>query len=377
MAERINLIHDPENKISTEDKSYGQLKAECLMHSTLHEEISGDTLTHEKIQKLKSQLTSDFISIATDLSTLGLAEGHVNRLIDHLLISGARSEIDLYNEGFKEFYKISKDIFGPLWASYVNLVFENSKGGETFLFAARDATPMYWAAKGLLSIKNYHLEDSKLVHVDWNRWFMGQEDETDDGRSPLPLEHPLMKKFYEQMGFGNDSLVKIVEPGAWGSAANALKTQMPDQKFELWFMFSHMPDKIFGFLNTFAPETDPKIFEMINDSQEAVPKSYVRPEELIMVNGRVVADISDKLVDSPFMKYWTKAVALGAFDAGVEFAKGNKIPAKEQVAKIAELSRLSREENAWTGVLPNNTMTWTEGKNWKKNWKWGKIPPLS
>lgn len=346
--------------------------------------VSSFPCTPERIEEVKIKLVDHFISVASDLGTVGstggevtLAQGHIDRLFQKLIQTGSTSEKDFIKGGALEFYKISKYILGPLWTGYVNKVFSNGDGNGVYLFAARDATPIYWAAKGMLSpsySQKYPIDNSKLIHVDWNRWFMGQEDETDDGRKPLPFDHPHMKSFYKQMGFANGQTVKIVEPGAWGSAANALRTVMPDQKFELWFMFSHMPEYIYGFLNDNAPGMSDKYFEMINDTAEAVPKPYVRPETLAEHENTIVADLRGKIINSPYMKIWSWAVNQGAYDAGIHYAKGEKTDIKQHIEKIIELSKLSQKGN-WTGVLPNNTMTWTEGENWRKNWKWGKIPP--
>lgn len=340
--------------------------------------VSSFPLTPERLKETKCELVEHFTSVASDLKTFSLAKGHVDRLFAKLIEDGAISERDFLRGGAFEFYKVARYILGPLWARYVDRVFTSGDGNGVYLFAARDGTPIFWTAKGILSPSyshDYPIKNSELVHVDWNRWFMGQEDETDDGRKPLSFDHPLMQTFYRQMGFANGQTVKIVEPGAWGSAANALRTVMPDQKFELWFMFSHMPEYIYGFLNDKAPGIDDKYFEMINDTAEAVPKPYIRPEDLVSHESTVVADLKGKIINSPFMKVWSWAVNQGAYDAGVEFAIGKRVDVRSHVEKIIKLSKLSVQEK-WTGVLPRNTLTWTEGENWRRSWKWGKIPPL-
>gem|GEM_PF-4762642 len=339
--------------------------------------FSENPITFEYVNGLQQKLSSYFVEVAPDLATFSLAEGHISRLTDFLINNGAKKEGDLLIGGAIEFYKIGRDLLGPIWTSYVNEVLESGKGDETYIFAARDATPIFWAAEGLRQNCDncFNLEGSKFVHVDWNRWFMGQEDELDASGKPTSFSNPILKDFYLQMGFGTGKTVKIVEPGAWGSAANALKTFMPDQPFELWFLFSHMPDKIYGFLNTLTPEIDSKYFEMINDTGEATPKPYLRPTKLTTQNGKVVANIEDKVIKSPHMQLWSWAVNQGAHDAGVLFARGKRESVHDSVQRLIELSKTSAE-GKWTGVLPRNTLTWTEGENWKANWKWGKIPPL-
>jgi hypothetical protein len=364
LTERVDLIHKPDNLKSLTD------------HLPEAGRLRNSYLTDENVKTIKNDLTGDFEAVATDLKTNNLAKNHVESLVTKLINDGAKTEYDLLVGGSREFYNVAENVLGPLWSAYVDEVLKSGKGDEIYLFAARDATPMYHAAEGLLSKPNgYKLDGSGTVHVDWNRWFMGQEDETDSDKKSLPLTHPHMKAFYEQMGFGNGKLIKIVEPGAWGSAANALKTRMPEQPFELWFMFSHMPDKIYGFLNSHAKDVDPKVFEMINDSAEAVPKSYIRPETFVEQGGLIKPDISEKVVSSPYMQVWTKATLVGAYAAGIDYSLGKRVNIKEHVEYLQNLSNKAKQ-GEWTGILPDHSLTWTEGENWRKNWKWGKIPPL-
>ncbi len=385
MKEKKDLTHKIPDAIiepnSYSDENNLDSRFEASLSSILKRpdlSVSSFPIETNKIVQLKEELVNYFISVASDLGTFDLAKGHIDRLFSKLFADGAKSKKDFLMGGAQEFYKISKLVLGPLWTGYVDKVFSEGDENGVYLFAARDATPIFWAAEGMLtpSYKNkYPISNSERILVDWNRWFMGQEDETDDGRKPLPFDHPFMKSFYKQMGFSNGQTVKIVEPGAWGSAANALKNVMPDQKFELWFMFSHMPEYIYGFLNDKAAGIEDKYYELINDTAEAVPKPYLRPEKLIMHENSVVADLNGQIIDSPFMKVWSWAVNQGAYDAGVEFTQGKRTDIKSHVENIIKLSEMSKQ-GIWTGVLPRNTMTWTEGENWKKNWKWGKIPPL-
>ena len=383
--ERIKLIHQIREAIIEPNTFSDEIDLGTRFKTSLESisnrpelSVSSFPLSVEQLEKTKNDLVTHFVSVASDLGTFNLAQGHLDRLFAHLTQIGAISEKDLLKSGATEFYKISRFILGPLWASYVHEVFSKANGNGIYLFAARDATPIYWTAEGMLSPTykhSYSVDNSFLVHADWNRWFMGQEDETDGGRKPLPFDHHLMKPFYRQMCFGNGQVVKIVEPGAWGSAANALRTVMPEQEFELWFMFSHMPQYIYGFLNAHASEVEPKYFEMISDTAEAVPKPYIRPEALVVHANKVVADLTGKIINSPYMNVWSWAVNQGAYDAGIEFARGKKVDVQRHVLEIIGLSRKS-QQGEWTGVLPRNTLTWTEGANWERKWPWGKIPPL-
>lgn len=335
-------------------------------------------LTPERTELIIDLISADFEAVASDLKTFDLAKGHATRLVRELVSKGAQTEADILRLGAIEFHGVARSAIGPVWASYVNEALLTAQDGETFLFAARDSTPMFWAARGLINNDNhpYQLTGARFVHADWNRWFMGQEDETEDGQKPLRMDNPTLMEFYKQLGFGNGKTVKIIEPGAWGSAANAIKQTMADQPFELWFMFSHMPDRIYGFLNSHLPNMETSLFEIINDSAEAMPKHYVRPTELTTTpDGKVVADLSGKVLKSPFMKLWSWSVNQGAFDAGKDFAAREDHDISQDVARLQRLSFLS-SQGIWTGILPRNTLTWTEGEKWRANWQWGKIPPL-
>ncbi len=336
-----------------------------------------DIMTDEGLFQLNVELTSQFIGAAPDLKADNLAKDHVEKLILSATEKEGVTKFDLLKHGAQEFYKVGKDVLGPLWASYVHEALQTAQEDDTYLFAARDATPMYWVAEAFKGCQKTDKDLSKVafVHVDWNRWFMAQKDEMDGSGEPLNFQtNPMLREFYTQMGFLNGNMVKIIEPGAWGSAANALKTMLPKQQFELRFMFSHMPQNIYGFLNDHCPNIDPLYFEIINDTAEAVPKPYIRPTKLIQHNGHIVADLSDKIMDSPYMRIWSWAVNQGAIDAAINFDENN-FSILEHVKKVIELSKLSAK-GKWTGVLPKNTPTWSEGEAWVANWQHGKIPPL-
>lgn len=246
-------------------------------------------------KKLMEETVYWFEAFASDLRTKNLSQRYLEPLINKTIVDGCFSPEMAIQVGAKAFYSVAKDLLGPLHVAYVDTILKTAHPGDTLLFAARDSTPFYWIAKTLLeSTPQDYEEGFSLVHADWNRWFMGQEDATDPEKQPLPWGHPLLEKFYVQMGFGTDRLVKIVEPGAWGSAAKAVKQNMPNQNFELWFLFSHMPDRIFGFLNHKAPNCPEKVYEVINDTGEAQPKFYIRPEELIEKDGLVIPDVTGK-----------------------------------------------------------------------------------
>lgn len=205
---------------------------------------------------------------------------------------------------------------------------------------------------------------------------MGQEDATDPDKQPLVWGHPLLEKFYTQMGFGTDKLIKVIESGAWGSAAKAVRQHMPTQNFELWFLFSHIPDRIFGFLNHKAPGLPEKVYEVINDTGEAQPKSYIRPEKLKQSNDLVVPDLSCKWIPNPAVQAWAQASRKGSIAAVFEYG-GKQIDVSGHIDYLDYLSKRAYYEGIWTGMLPENTETWPGGEAWKANWSLGKIPPFT
>lgn len=322
-------------------------------------------------KKILDETVGWFEAFASDLKTKNLARRYLEPLIDSYFSPETVAHI-----GAKAFYRVAKDLLGPLHVAYVETVLDTAIPGDTLLFAARDSTPFYWIAKTLLekSPQKYK-DDFSLVHADWNRWFMGQEDVTDPDKQPLSWGHPLLKKFYSQMGFGTERLVKIVEPGAWGSAAKAVKQNMPDQNFELWFLFSHMPNEIFGFLNHKSPDSPERVYEVINDTGEAQPKFYIRPESLIVNNGLVIPDLAGKWISNPVIQTWAHASKEGSIAAAVEYGN-QKIDVAGHVDYLDFLSKKAYYESVWTGMLPENTETWPDGEIWKNNWSLGKIPPL-
>lgn len=326
--------------------------------------------------KLLEETVCWFEAFASDLRTKNLSRRYLGPLVNKTAIDGCFSSEMAIQVGAKAFHGVAKDLLGPLHVAYVDTILKTANPGDTLLFAARDSTPFYWIAKTLLeeNPENYK-EGFSVVHADWNRWFMGQEDFTDPDKQPLPWGHPLLQKFYYQMGFGTDRMVKIVEPGCWGSAAKAVKQNMPNQNFELWFLFSHMPDRIFGFLNHTAPNLPETVYEMINDTGEAQPKFYVRPEELVEYNGLVVPDLTGKWIPSPAIQAWAHASRQGSIAAAIEYG-GKKIDIASHVDYLGYLSKKAYYEGIWTGMLPENTESWEEGDAWKANWSLGSIQPL-
>lgn len=95
-----------------------------------------------------------------------------------------------------------------------------------------------------------------------------------------------------------------------------------------------------------------------------------------MVDGGEKVYFVGKMIESPFLKEWTMAALEGVKDAAKEFAHGAlMIDPCEEIKKMLSLSEQAKED--FTGVLPWHSETWTQGDEWKKNWKWGKIAPLS
>ena len=130
---------------------------------------SGHILSPDEIDQLNQTLTKQFELAVPDLSSFDLAQGHVSRLIYHALQKGARTQEDILISGAEEFYTIGKVVLGPLWANYVDTALSSGKGEETFVFAARDATTLYWTAIGLTTGQHYlNLKGSRLVHIDWS-----------------------------------------------------------------------------------------------------------------------------------------------------------------------------------------------------------------
>lgn len=333
-------------------------------------------LSPEQIQALKNQYVDHLGQVAPDLKSYNLAGRYAEGLFKKLEETKPASLGDIVNEGSIEFYKVGRYVLGQLAVGFVDKVLKEAHG--TVIFPARDATPFFYIAKTLKLLKpqDYPVEVSDILNPVFNRKLWGVEDEQDPENEVLPISHPLVQKLLSQLGFGSSTPKSFVEVGCWGSMIDQLKRQMPDEKYSVYFLFTHLPDSIHGYTNIYGQDLPEAVLETVADTWEAFPKFFKRPTKLIEQNGIVKASLDEKVLDSPLLPAWTTAALQGVVDAAKDFiARGNTVNPHAEILKLWQLS-LKSQQGEFTGVLPGHTETWTEGEEWKANWQWGKIHPL-
>lgn len=358
------------------EQSFEKSLSQKVKQAVVDSEIKKESLSEEEKETMIAELIGLFEAFALDLRSYNLAEKYVKSLFVKLEAEGAKSEVDFILGGAKEFYHLAKDTLGPLSVAYTHAVLKEGEG--LMIFPARDATPYFVIAKTLISLQpgQYPVGIESLKNPFFNRKLWGVEDELDTEDKPLDVKSPLAWQFFQTMGFGKNIVKTFVEQGAWGSLPDMIKTHMPEERFKLYFFFSHLPEVIYGFVNQYGDFPE-EVLETISDTYEALPKAFFRPTRLFSNNGVVDVSLEGKVIENPAIKIWSWAVFQGAADAAKEFAlKGKNLDVTSQIEKVWQLSQRTEKEGVFTGVLPQHTLTWTEGAAWRVNWPWGKIPPL-
>lgn len=333
-------------------------------------------LGSEQVQILKSQYIDHLGQVAPDLKSYNLAERYAEGLFNKLEAGNPSSLEELVDMGSMEFYHVGRHILGPLALRFVDTVLKESEG--VVVFPARDATPFFYAAKTLkaLNPQGYPVESENILNPVFNRKLWGVEDEQDPENEVLSISHPLVQKLLFQLGFGKNVQKSFIEVGCWGSMVDQLKKQLSEEDFSVYFLYTHLPDYIYGFINIHAGNLPEAVLEIIADTWEAFPKFFKRPTKLIEENGVVKASLEGKVIGSPFLSSWTTAALQGIVDAAKDFVMNdNRVDPHAEIVRLWQLSQKA-QNGEFTGILPDHTETWTKGEAWKKNWKWGKIPPL-
>lgn len=348
------------------------LSLEGLPSSIKKEEL----LDVEQITILKNQYIDHLCQIAPDLKSYNLGQKYADGLFSKLIAARPSHIEDLIAVGSDEFYTVGRNVLGKLAVGFVDEVLKQTDGMA--IFPARDATPFFYIAKTLklLNPHAYPVALENIVNPVFNRKLWGIEDEQDPESEVLPISHPIIQKLLSQLGFGSSIPKYFVEVGCWGSMIDQLKRQMPHEQYSVYFLFTHLPEYIYGYTNRYGQNLPEEVLETIADTWEAFPKFFKRPTKLIEQHGIVIASLEDKILDSPVLQAWTYAALQGVMDAAKDFITDNKVNPYEEMLKLWALSEKSKM-GEFTGVLPGHTETWTEGKEWKANWQWGKIPPLS
>lgn len=340
-----------------------------------------EPLSSAEINALQDQFAADMEEVAPDLKSHGLAQYYADCLFNKLVSNGANTPEQLARAGSQEFHFVGKHVLGPLAVSFVDTALKSSQGKA--IFPARDATPFFYIAKTLktLNPSAYPLELEDIQNPVFNRKLWGIEDEQDPENHVLPVTHPLVQKLLSQMGFFSNQPKSFIEVGCWGSMVDQLSQamqhgDMPIEEYSVYFLYTHLPDNIYGFTNIHGSDMPEPVLETVADTWEAFPKFFKRPTKLVEEDGVVKASLDGKLVASPFLPTWSLAALQGVVDAATDFViQGKVISPHDEILKLWELS-YKAQFGEFTGVLPGHTETWSEGEAWKANWKWGKIPPL-
>lgn len=205
------------------------------------------------ISQISEKYKNDLEIAAPDLKSEGLSGHYANTLLKKLG-KDASSINELVETGKKEFYQLGKHVYGPLAVSFVDDVLKNAGEDDIIMFPARDATPFYEVAKALKEAnpEAYKVKLSNLQNPVLNRKIWGVEDEQESENGVLGLKSGLVEKYMHQIGFGSGKNIIIAEVGAWGTMIDALKKDKAEEKYSVYFFFTHMPDKIFGYLNNHA-----------------------------------------------------------------------------------------------------------------------------
>lgn len=338
-------------------------------------------LTSGAIDFLRDQFAIDMEVVAADLKSDGLARQYAGSLFKKLVGTGANTLEQLVIAGAQEFHYVGKHVLGPLAVSVVDTVLKGCNGKA--IFPARDATPFFHIAKTLkkLNPDAYPVAMDDIVNPDFNRTLWGVEDKQDQDPEGevMSISHPLVRKLLSQMGFFSDQPKTFIEVGCWGSMIDKLNEamaegNMPIEEYSVYFLYTHLPNNIYGFTNINGVSIPEPVLETIADTWEAFPKFYKKVKKLVEEDGMVKG--SRVLVDSPFLKPWTEAALQGVVDAASDFIyQGQVINPQNELLKLWGLS-IQAQAGQFTGVLPRHTETWSKGEEWKANWKWGKVLPL-
>lgn len=345
------------------------------------ENSKGEQLSLDEIGNLQKQFATDMEEVAPDLKSNGLANCYADSLFHKLVNNGASTLEELTKAGSQEFHYVGKHVLGPLAVSFVDKALKGSQGKA--IFPARDATPFFYIAKTLKTLDpfTYPLQLEDIQNPVFNRKLWGIEDEQDPENHVLSVIDPLVQKLLSQMGFLSDQQKSFIEVGCWGSMVDQLNQamqqgNMPTEEYSVYFLYTHLPSNIYGFINIYGDDVPESVLETIADTWEAFPKFFKRPTKLVEDAGIVKASLEGKLVESPFLSTWTLAALQGVVDAATDFViQKQTINPRDEILRFWELSNRA-QLGEFTGVLPGHTETWSEGEVWKASWKWGKILPL-
>jgi hypothetical protein len=278
-------------------------------------------------------------------------------------------EEKVITKGEEWHFRVGKELYGPLVAGYCQWLESNcgklGYSGPVY-FALRDAAPLQEAAGVMWQGKMIY-----PVGIYVNRPLLGIEDEIAPEAANVDGH---MQKYLTAYGLMAKPEAVWADTGAWGTVIKVLKQKiLVDTDLYPFFWFSHNP-RIPGYINHLLTHIgmDPNLGEVLNDSLECVfPQIYKRPLEL--VSGNVGWEV--KLEKSNLLAVaWGQAALAGVRSAAVEYAGG--ISQEQQLKALSKLITAHQEakEGKCTGVLPDNTPTWSKGQDFLTDWPENLLP---
>jgi hypothetical protein len=295
---------------------------------------------------------------------------------------GSAAVHEIRARGAALYRTIGREALGPTAAAFVHAAMSGFAGH--LIFPQRDADPLFQVAHTLkrLDPGGYPAPATFLHNPPLNRRLWG----TADAHAPGPtagLTEPAVARLLASVGFGSGQPARVIDIGCWGTLIDALLRTRPGERLSACFLFSHMPDRIAGFLNTHAVGVPDGVLEAIADSWEALPKARTRPEPCF-VGGQTVVPFAGELVASPFLAAWEQAVVVGMVEAATAFKRqGNRIARAgravaigDEVRRLADLVAAARAGGPFVGLLPEHTPTWADGAAWRAAWPHGPVAPL-
>ncbi len=281
-------------------------------------------------------------------------------------VQGLLKTVENVEKGVDWHFNLGEKLYGPLIVGYVEWlekkVNEVGHQGNVY-FALRDAAPLMTAAEIMWQGKTL-----KSVGVYVNRPLLGVDDEIAPEKAKVNGD---MKAYLQGLEITGAEKVIWSDTGAWGTVVKMMKQTglVPGNLYPL-FWYSHNPH-IPGYLNELlVKEGLPEKFgEVINDSLECVfPQQWLRPLELASVQG----DWQPKLLPADGLsRLWGQAALTGVAEA----AKHSREVVSEDKA-INHLYKLHQEAKMGfcTGVLAENTPTWSNGEQFLAEWSEDLLP---
>jgi len=312
-----------------------------------------------------------FTQIFAKELTPQLADTYVASLIEKLGDPNQGLE-EIVHKGELLHQHVGENIYGPLIAGYIQWVEDKcGEAGHTgpVFFALRDAAPLETAAKVLWNGKAIY-----PVGVYANRPMLMIEDEI------APEWASANGKVVQYLGMlGLAGMEKVVwsDTGAWGTVVKALKVGLLNNAdFLPLFWYSHNPH-ISGYINSLLPECgiDEKFGEVLNDSLECVfPQPFVRPLDVVQgpAGWQVKLELSCYLSEQ-----WGKAALVGVNNAAHKILVEGGVSHETQIKSLQNLYHLheiAKKTGKWTGVLPVNTPTWSNGEEFLNSWPHDLLP---